>query len=182
MGAQASHPNAPPASGEAYIGTITSLRAGSFYCFITCPEVLSAYGKDAYCPVALLTPGPFNNGDQVEFAVGVKDGRAQAISVQHAHGAIANNVQASGQQGKGAPTPTGETYLGSVTELREGSWYCFITCPEVLGAYGKDAFCPMLLLPEGLGIPGSVVEFDVGVKPNGQPQAIAVRRPTPPAM
>merc|ERR1719401_780932 len=70
-------------------------------------------------------------------------------------------------------TPSGETFVGLIKSFNEKTGYGFIACDEVTAKYGGDCFCAKKYI--GNNKVGDMVEFDVGLTPDGKPQAIAVR-------
>jgi len=78
-------------------------------------------------------------------------------------------------KGEGGPPPaaTGESFIGLVKSFNEKTNYGFIACDEVTAKYGGDCFANGRHL-QGLSV-GDIIEFDVGVNKQGQPQAVAIR-------
>mmetsp|Transcript_15596 Transcript_15596/g.27834 ORF Transcript_15596/g.27834 Transcript_15596/m.27834 type:complete len:1408 (+) Transcript_15596:40-4263(+) len=84
--------------------------------------------------------------------------------------------KSKGSASGGAPHPAianGETYVGVIKSFNDKTNYGFIVCDEIQAAYGSDCFCAGRYM-NGHSV-GDTVEFDVGVTPQGKPQAIALR-------
>jgi len=83
---------------------------------------------------------------------------------------------------KGAPRPTGETFIGVIKTFNPVTNYGFIACEESEEAYAVSEiyFHGMFLGSSGLSA-GDLVEFDVGLNMKQKPQACAMRAMSDPA-
>lgn len=71
----------PESTGEVFVGVVKS--CSQKFGFITCDEITQAYGCDCFCLGEQLF-GHFNQGDMVEFEVGINDkGQPQAINISY---------------------------------------------------------------------------------------------------
>lgn len=162
--------NADTISYSGTIKSFVSTNDNEGYGFISCPEVLEKYKRDAFVHMKQIKD--FKPGDAVKFSVRKNNlGHPQAYDLREAPNTVAWLSAADTSEEpaeKEEMLPDKEEHFGRIKSFNEKQGYGFIHCEELHGQYGRDVFIPQSQF-KSLNI-GDQVSFHIQVK-RGQPQA-----------
>lgn len=153
------------------------------HCFVECAEVKTFLDRDVY--VGKEIASKLVAGSTVSFnAVLNREGKPNVSDAapcdelwKPTPGDLTAQVMLEPQQPKTATKPlgTGEVCIGQIKSFNPGNNYGFIACEQVRAWYGCDVFLHgREVTPKNLNV-GQMVTFEVGLNPQGKPQAVNVQ-------